>query len=274
MTLTEYRKRTHPASIMAAIIWNRRRLLIESVQVMIRQRFAGSTLGLAWIVLGPALLLTMYALIYLVIFRVRPVELDAPTYVLYIFSGLVPLLAFSQGMMQGTTSLSGNRDLLLNTVFPPELVPLRETVAAVVTLSIGLGVTAVLGLILGKAAWTWLLVPVFLVLMLLLLAGVCWVLSLINLIFKDIQQVLTYVTIIMLVASPIAYTPHMLPPQLQLLIYANPLAYFVITFQSLIVLGELPALPIMAGALFFAVGSFLLGSWIFVRAKTVFFDYA
>ena len=58
------------------------------------------------------------------------------------------------------------------------------------------------------------------------MTGVCWVLSLVNLIFKDIQQVLTYVTIMLLVASPIAYTPDMLPPQLRLLIYINPLALF------------------------------------------------
>ena len=43
------------------------------------------------------------------------------------FAGLVPLLGFSQGLTQGTISLSSNSDLLLNTVFPPELVPLRET---------------------------------------------------------------------------------------------------------------------------------------------------
>ena len=79
--------------------------------------------------------------------------------------------------------------------------------------------------------------------MLMLLAGVCWVFSLVNLVFKDIQQVLSYVTIILLVASPIAYTPDMLPAQLRLLIYLNPLAYFVVSFQSLIVLGELPPWP-------------------------------
>ena len=77
---------------MAALIWSRRVLLWRSVLVSLRQRFAGSTLGLAWHVLGPAILLLLYAMIYLVIFRVRPVGMDPLTYVLYIFSGLVPLL--------------------------------------------------------------------------------------------------------------------------------------------------------------------------------------
>ncbi|MGI8527814.1 MAG: ABC transporter permease [Pseudolabrys sp.] len=274
MTLPAISRNGHSGGVMASIIWTRRRLLLDSVWVLTRQRFAGSTLGLAWLVLGPALLLGLYAVIYLVIFKVRPVGMEPLTYVLYIFSGLVPLLAFSQGLMSGTVSLSGSRELLLNTVFPPELVPLRETMIAMITLAIGLAVTGALGLALGKLAWTWLLVPVFIALMLIFLVGLCWTLALINLIFKDIQQVLTYVTIMLLVASPIAYTPDMLPDQLRLLIYVNPLAYFVIAFQSLIVLGEVPALPIVIGSVGFALGSFLLGSWVFTHAKVVFFDYA
>jgi len=273
MLLTTSRKTNAPLA-MVVLIWSRRVLLCRSVLVSLRQRVAGSMLGLAWHVLGPALLLLLYAMIYLVIFRVRPVGMDPLTYVLYIFSGLVPLLGFSQGLMQGTVSLSGSSDLLLNTVFPPELVPLLEAAIAMVSLGIGLAITVVFALLLSKIAWTWLLVPVFLVLMLILLAGLCWILALVNLIFKDIQQVLTYVTIMLLVASPIAYTPDMLPPQLRLLLYVNPLGYFVVAFQSLIVLGELPPWPITLGSFCFAFGSFLLGAWVFIRAKVVFFDYA
>lgn len=273
MLLTTSRK-TNAGSAVVGLIWSRRVLLCESVLVALRQRFAGSMLGLVWLVLGPAILLALYAVIYLIIFRVRPVGMDPPTYVLYIFAGLVPMLGFSQGLMQGTVSLAGNRELLLNTVFPPELVPFRETAIATVSLTIGLAITAAFAFVLGKIAWTWLLVPIFLTLMLMLLAGVCWVLSLLNLIFKDIQQILTYVTIVLLVASPIAYTPDMLPAQLRLLLFVNPLAYFVVAFQALIVLGELPAWSIMVGCLCFACGSFLLGAWVFTRAKAVFFDYA
>ena len=273
MLLTTSRK-TNAGSAIVGLIWSRRVLVCESVLVALRQRFAGSMLGLVWLVLGPAILLALYAVIYLIIFRVRPVGMDPPTYVLYIFAGLVPMLGFSQGLMQGTVSLAGNRELLLNTVFPPELVPFRETAIATVSLTIGLAITAAFAFVLGKLAWTWLLVPIFLTLMLMLLAGACWVLSLLNLIFKDIQQILTYVTIVLLVASPIAYTPDMLPAQLRLLLFVNPLAYFVVAFQALIVLGELPAWYIMVGCLCFACGSFLLGAWVFTRAKVVFFDYA
>src|SRR3546814_673973 len=130
------------------------------------------------------------------------------------------------------------------------------------------------GLFMGKASWAWLLVPVVLVLLMMFLAGLTWILSLANLVLKDIQQVLTYVTIVLLIASPIAYTPDMLPDALRLLIYFNPLAYYIVSFQSLIVLGTLPDWPIILGTLVFSATSLLLGAHVFSRAKTVFFDYA
>jgi lipopolysaccharide transport system permease protein len=256
------------------LIWIRRQLFLETVKVSLRQRYAGATLGLAWIVIGPILLLSLYATIYLVVFQVRPVNMEAKIYVLYIFSGLVPFINFSQGLIQGTTALSADREVLLNTVYPPELVPLREIATSVVTLAIGVAIICVVGLFLGNISVTWLLVPVVLSLMLMFLTGLTWILSLANLVLKDIQQLLTYVTIILIVVSPIAYTPEMLPSGLKILIYFNPLAYFIICIQSVIVLGSLPHWPIVAGTVVFGTSSIFLGAYVFNRAKMVFFDYA
>ena len=256
------------------LIWSRRHLLRETVIVSLRQRYAGSTLGMAWLIVGPILLLSLYATIYLVVFRIRPTNMQAEVYVLYIFSGLVPFINFSQALVQGTTSLSSDREVLLNTVFPPELVPLREVAASLVTLAIGIGIICAVGLFIGKFSLTWLLVPIVLLLLLMFLTGLTWVLSLANLVVKDIQQLLTYVIIVLIIASPIAYTLDMLPPMLKMMVYLNPLAYFIICIQSLIVLGSLPPLPIALGAITFGISSLILGAYIFSRAKMVFFDYA
>jgi lipopolysaccharide transport system permease protein len=256
------------------LIWSRRKIFWEAVKVSLRQRYAGSTLGMAWMVVGPVLLLSLYALIYLVVFRVRPTNMEAEVYVLYIFSGLVPFINFSQGLIQGTTALSADREVLLNTVFPAELVPVREVMASLVTLAIGICIICALGLFIGKLALTWLLVPVVLFLLLMFLTGLTWILSLANLVLKDIQQILVYVTIVLIITSPIAYTQDMVPPMLKILIYLNPLAYFIICIQSLVVLGSLPPWPIALGVTTFGVGIMILGAYVFNRAKTVFFDYA
>jgi lipopolysaccharide transport system permease protein len=256
------------------LIWSRRRVFWEAVKVSLRQRYAGSTLGMAWIVVGPVLLLSLYATIYLVVFRVRPLNMEADVYVLYIFSGLVPFINFSQGLMQGTTALSADREVLLNTVFPPELITVREVTVSILTLAIGVGIICVLGLLIGNITITWLLVPFVLLLLLMFLIGLTWILSLANLVLKDIEQILVYVTIVLIITSPIAYTQDMVPQTLKILIYLNPLAYFIICIQSLVVLGSMPPLPITLGVVTFGICMMLLGSFVFNRAKSVFFDYA
>lgn len=266
--------RRNSVLLTIALIISRRRLLAGSVKIALKQRFAGAALGLVWLVVNPVILLALYAAIYLVIFRIRPVGFEPQIYVLYIFAGLVPLIAFNQGLAAGAVALSANRDVLLNTIFPAELVPLREISTAFVSLAVGLAITCLVGLFLGRIAPAWLLVPAFILLMFLFLAGLTWILALANLVLKDIQQVLSFVSLALLIASPIAYTPDMIPDQLRALIYLNPLAYFVITFQSLIVLGEMPSWPILLGALFFGFGTFALGAFVFSRAKRAFFDYA
>lgn len=270
------RKLQHFNEIFAPVrlIWSRRDLLFSTVKIALQQRYAGATLGMAWLILGPLLLLAIYSAIYLVVFRVRPANMAPDVYVLYIFAGLVPFMNFSQGLLQGTTALSADREILLNTVFPAEMVPLREVAVSVATLVAGLVIIAVVAVLLGRLSLAWLLVPLVVVLLLMFLTGIVWVLSLANLVLKDIQQVLTYVTLVLMVASPIAYTPDMIPHSLRLLIYFNPLAYFIICMQSLIVLGTMPAWPILLGTVVISLVTFFAGAWVFNRAKAVFFDYA
>src|SRR3546814_8822466 len=97
--------------------------------------------------------------------------MEAGVYVLYIFSGLIPLINFSQGLTQGATSLAADRSVLLSTVFPPELVPMREVLGSLITTSIAVALVMIGGLFMGKASWAWLLVLVVLVLFMMFLAG-------------------------------------------------------------------------------------------------------
>lgn len=249
-------------------------LLANSIKVALRSRYAGSLLGLSWIFLGPAMLLSLYAIVYTVVFDFRPTVMSRSDYVLYIFAGLVPFLTFSQALSAGTNSLSQGQALLLNAVFPAELIPLREVLASAPLLLVGCSI--ILGLkavFFGGPLWTWLLVPPIAVLMAMAVTGLVWLFSLANLVAKDISQMLTYLIIMLLISSPIAYTPDMLSGAFRFLIYANPLSYYVSSFQHLLVLGELPPMPLLVGAVVIAFGMFHLMYVVFDRAKSVMLDH-
>jgi lipopolysaccharide transport system permease protein len=105
------------------------------------------------------------------------------------------------------------------------------------------------------------------------LCGVNWILSLLNVVFRDLQNLVASILMILLVASPIAYTPDMVPSGLKPLLALNPFAYFVVAYQQVVMLGIWPSLPHIAVLVVMSIGTFLLGSWFFARAKRVIVDY-
>lgn len=257
------------------MLWGYRYRVLEGVGHDVRQRYTGAVFGSLWAVLFPLLQLSIYAGLYTLIFKIRPSGLTELDYVVLVFSGLVPLMAFGEALNAATVSLSSNRNLLLNTVFPAELIPVRAAVAAQVTSAIGLCITLVVALVLGRVGWPALiLVPVYWVLLFMFAMGIGWMLSLFSLVARDIQHGLGLIIMLLFVLSPFAYTPEMVPAGLKPIIYLNPMSYFVLTFQKLICYGTWPDPVAAGGAAILGVGSFLLGFSVFRRAKNVFFDYA
>ena len=252
-----------------------RHRVLEGVIHDIRQRYIGSAFGSLWVFLYPILQLGIYAVLYSFIFRVRVSGLTEMGYVILVFSGLVPLMAFSEALNAATSSLSANKNLLLNTVFPAELIPVRAALSAHITSLIGLAITLIIGYGLGKTSWQAIvLVPFFWVLLLMFAIGIGWMFSLFSLVARDIQHGLGLVTMLLFMLSPFAYTPEMVPVALKPLIYLNPLSYFVLTFQQLICYGTWPDPIAAGGAVVLGITSFFIGFNVFQRAKYVFFDYA
>ncbi|MBU4597003.1 MAG: ABC transporter permease [Desulfarculus sp.] len=252
-----------------------RRRLLEGVLLDVRQQYTGSVLGIFWAVLFPLLQLSIFAALYTVVFKVRPVGLTSWDYVLLVFSGLVPLLAFTAMLTSATGSLTANKNLLLNTVFPAEMIPLRSALAAHVPGVSGLIITLLLGYALGRTSWQALVVvPLVWLLLVMFSVGLCWMLSLLSLIAKDIQHVLGIILMLMMILSPYAYTPEMVPSTLRFIIYLNPMSYFVLACQQVIAYGVWPD-PIPAlGSIALGLGGFLLGYSVFLKAKFLLFDYA
>ena len=251
-----------------------REILAKTTLAEIRGSYVNSVLGLAWVVLGPVVLLVLYSVIYVAVFQIRPASLSVPAYLLYVFAGLIPTISFSTSLNAGTTSVTANRAVLLNTVFPSELLPLRAVVVNSVILPTGMLVIMIAAALLVGPAWSFLWVPLALVLQLMFVTGLVWVLSLLILAFRDVQQLLQYVTVVLLIVTPIAYTPDMIPPKLKLLLYLNPLFYFVALYQYSLVYGVSPPWTLVMAACLAAGISFCAGFAIYQKVKTAFYDYA
>lgn len=257
------------------VLWSFREKVAEGVRQDVQHRYAGSVLGLAWSILFPAVQIAIYAIVYVFIFRVRPAGLTQVQYVLMVFAGLIPLMAFNESLNASAASLSSNRSLLTSTVFPSELIPVRTLLASQVPSLLGFLCVAAFTLATGYASLAALvLVPLLWVALLMFGMGLSWVLSLLSLVARDIQQVLPLVMMALLILSPFAYTPEMVPAGLKPIIYLNPMSYFVFCFQDLLAFGRLPRPEITAVVAVLSLGAFFGGFSFFRRTKHVFFDYA
>jgi lipopolysaccharide transport system permease protein len=120
--------------------------------------------------------------------------------------------------------LTVHRDILLNTVFPAELVPLRAVLVSFTSVIIGLVIVMIADIFPGSLSFWIILVPIILLLPMLFVTGLIWLPSLANLVLPDIQQVLSYLMMVQLIESPIDTRLRMLPPGFSIIIW--PLPYF------------------------------------------------
>lgn len=195
-------------------------------------------------------------------------------YVLMVFAGLIPLMAFNEALNAGAASLSNNKVLLTSTVFPPELIPVRAILAAQVPSLLGFSVVAIFMMSIGfSSIASILLVPILWISLLLFAMGLSWMLSLVSLIARDVQQILPLALMALMILSPFAYTPEMVPAGLKIILYANPLSFFVLCFQDLLTFNRLPDPLFFVISLIIGIGTFILGFSFFRKAKNVFFDY-
>lgn len=267
------RPRRRPAQHSGRYLLSHGPLLARVTRNDLAARYAGSVLGLGWTIVAPALFLSIYAVIYLFIYRISQPGLSRWQYVIFIMAGLVPYLVTAEAIGTGVTAVVANRSVLSNVVFPIDLLAPKAVLMALPTMVVGMALTVVGAIAAGVASWYLLLVPVIAVLQVLALLGVTWILSLVNIVLRDLTHAIGILLILLLVASPIAYTTDMVPARLQFILAINPLAYFIIAYQKVIVLGELPSPLVMLGTVVFSLGSFALGGWFFSRMKAGLIDY-
>jgi lipopolysaccharide transport system permease protein len=258
-TVRQARRARH---VLAAVVW-----------LEFQKKYAGSVLGVLWHPLYAALLLATYSFVYLVIFRARFSEFGSFEYVLFIFSGMVPYLGFSDAVATATPSVKANLPLLRNSVFPLELVPIRQLLVSMCGLLISLAILLVMLLASGRVGLHLLYLPVPLTLLFVSLAGLLWFTSAAAVLVPDVTYVVNLLLLLFLFISPIGYPLSMVPRSARIWVMLNPLTYLVESFRfALMGLRDTPMWTDAAFAVF-ALLLAIAGAGFFRRLMPVFTDY-
>lgn len=217
--------------------------LLSSREIKIRYR--NTALGLTWVLLQPAALITVYWIVFGVLFHMRqgPVQ-----YLPFIVSGIIPWMAFANGFSRATTILQSNRDVVLKIAFPREIFPIAAVMMAGFDLCIMLGVAVpFLGFNGFWPSWRWLLLPLVGLGIMALAAGLGLLAAAVSILFRDMSFIIPLFLQVGFFATPVLYSVDMVPPVFQQYVWVNPMSVYVETARGLLTTGDVPPGDAIAG---------------------------
>lgn len=209
-------------------------LLRNLIRKDIKVKYKGSTLGFAWSLANPLLLLVVYTFVFQVVFRS-----GVPRFGIYFLSGLLVWNAFSGSVSAACGSVVGNANLVKKVRFPLPVLPLSAVGFAAVHFVLQLLVLFALILALGYplvGPQLLLLIPAGAVALLFTVA-MAMLVSAVSVRFKDTPHLVEVALMGWIWLNPLVYAFGMIRDQLGEYTWVyllNPMAAVVCTFQRAI----------------------------------------
>jgi lipopolysaccharide transport system permease protein len=225
-----------------ACLRNNRRLAAAMMMRELRSRYAGQFTGAFWIVGHPLFQLLIFVFIFGVVFRQRlGGSHEMPRdYITYILSGLVPWLTFSSSLPTVCMSVVANSNLVKQFTFPTEVLPIKDIFISMIFWVVGFVIVIAYSIFVnGSLPWTYVLIPVVLILNLMLSIGIAWIMSSISVFVRDLKEVTTIVVSAGIYALPVVYLPSQLPKIFQPLIAVNPFSAMIWVYQDTLYFGRI-----------------------------------
>jgi ABC-2 type transport system permease protein len=209
-------------------------LLRNLVRKDLKVKYKGSTLGFAWSLMNPLLLLAVYYVVFQLILKGR-----IPDFAIYLMSGLLIWNAFSSGVSGAATSVVGNANLVKKVRFPLPVLPLSAVGFALVHFALQMLVLVVVVIVSGHSILGWqllLAIPAFAVALLFTVALSLLVAAL-NVRYRDTQHLLEVLLLAWFWLNPIVYDVGLVRDQLGRwtgLYWLNPMSNVIATMQRAI----------------------------------------
>ncbi len=237
-------------------------------------RYRGSLGGLVWSVIQPLVMMIIYTIVFSLFLKIRFSTDASPfTFSVYLLCGLLPWIAFSEGVLHCKDLLRGNINLVKRVVFPLELLPLNVALTASIQQVIGLILLIPLAwIITGNLYWTIIMVPLVLVLQLLFAIGMNWITASLAVYLPDMAQLINLILTVWMFLTPIFYPEDVVPSQALILFELNPMARLVQLYRGMFMTGKVPALEYLLDTFFPCLFVFLIGHFCFKHTKSGFSD--
>lgn len=221
-------------------------------------RYKGSILGFLWTFVNPLLQLMVYSVVFSMIMRV-----DVPFYYIYLFVAFIPWVFLSTAVLNGSSCILANSNLVQKIYFPRMVLPISTVTAGAVNMLLSMVIVLAALIFSGIGlSWNVLVLPVVIFVEYLFILGMVLIFSAANVYFRDLQHILEIVVMAWFYITPIVYTPEMVPGEMALVLALNPMSGIIDSYRKILYYKCLPdfstlLLAATTGLIFCVLGCFI-----------------
>ena len=235
----------------------------------IKVLYAQTILGFLWAILQPCIQILIFTIVF---GKVAKINTDGIPYILFSSVAIIPWTYMSQAMTESSQSLITGQNMLGKVYFPRLIFPVTPVLAKLV--DFGISMLIVLGVIFFYRiipTWNLLFLPLFVVLMMCIAAGVGMWLSAMAIRFRDIKLAMPFVIRMLMYTAPIVYSASSISETYRTIYSLNPLVSVIEGFRACLLGTPFPWQYIWPGIIT-AIILLVSGALYFKRMERVFVD--
>jgi ABC-type polysaccharide/polyol phosphate export permease len=249
-----------------ADLFRYRELFSNLFQRELRVKYKGSILGVAWSLANPLVLMGIYVLVFSTLWHVAN---GIDHYPLYLLSGLTVWIFFASSLETASRSMLDSADLIKKVRFPRQLVAFSVVATQLVTFAVMFAVLFVVNLVLLPRTRDdiWLAIPLA-CLVVALVAGVALAVASLNVVFRDVEHLVSALLLPWFFLTPILYSFSQFSSHhtvTQVLRYANFVTPAIYAIRAPLFYGALPSGGDVAYLCAAAIVALALGAFVFAR---------
>lgn len=243
-------------------------LLGQLVRRDFKIKYRGSFFGILWSILNPLLNMIVLSIVFSQVFRA------VDNYKMYLLSALTVFNYYSEATNTGINSIVHNFGLITKVYFPKFIIPLSKTISSAINLGISMIVFLILGSFMGlELGWEMIFIPFMMICVILFASGMNFILSSLQVFFRDTQHLYGVFLTIWMYSTPILYPIEIIPEKLLPIFKINPLYVFIDFLRTIALNGQIPTIQSFVSCLTWGLGVFVLGGFVFVKSQDRFIYY-
>ena len=235
--------------------------MLGSLVKRLKNQIQGIGPWILWTFLNPLLQLRLFTL-FSVIMRA-----NIDNYAMFLFVALVPWLFFSTSLVSGASCIMGTQGLIEKIYFPRIIIPISVVCSnfmnmifsfIIVFLALfftGVGVSAVV-----------IVLPVIMIIEFFLLWGLTLIVSAVNVYFRDLEYILGILTQVWMYLTQFYIQSIWCHSSLRAF-WFNPMSSVILAYRDILFYQRMPDMSTLLSAVLCAVGSMVIGVFIFNKLQ-------